>query len=230
MSDNTTNPYDRFKIAEIKKCIDDPVYFIKNYVRIQHPMKGAIPFDMTDEQCEWIDAYEEHRFVIASVPRQKGKTSCGAAYLLWKAMFTPDMTIFVGGCNNAGAREVMLRLRFMYESLPDFLRCDTTSHNKQLIGFDNGSRIIARAVTGNAVRGLTISLIYLDEFAFVRPNEARDFWQAIMPCFSRGGECIISSTGNEGVFSEIWLDANNVQDNGLGKNGFKAIGEFTRNE
>ena len=69
-----------------------------------------------------------------------------------------------------------------------------------------------------------------DEFAFVRPTIASEFWTAITPTLATGGKAIITSTPNsdEDQFAQIWRAANNTFDeNGnetkLGKNGFKAF-------
>lgn len=225
MNDYTMNPYDSFKIKEIKRCVKDPIYFIKNYVYIQNPVKGVTFFDLYKDQCDLINTYTDNRFVIASMPRQTGKTACTAAYLLWKAMFTPDSIIMVCSFNLTNTIEILDRLRFAYENLPDFLSAGVDIYNKGTIVFDNGSRIIARSVTEHAGRGLVLSLLYLDEYAFVRPRVSREFWDSIAPTLVYGGECIITSTPNPKTnqFSKILKDANNIQPNGLGINEFKAF-------
>ena len=68
----------------------------------------------------------------------------------------------------------MQRIRFAYEHIPDFISAGVTSYNKGSLEFDNGHSIIAQATSENTGRGLSISLVYLDEFAFVRPNIARE--------------------------------------------------------
>jgi hypothetical protein len=163
-----------------------------------------------------------------------GKTTCAAAFLLWKAMFEPDCTILIAANKFVQAMEIMDRIRFGYENLEqhNWLRAGVVEYNKGTITFDNGSRIISRATTPDAGRGLSISLLYLDEFAFVRPNIAAEFWSAITPTLSTGGGCIVTSTPNndEDQFAQIWAGANNIYDahgnlrpGGLGKNDFKAL-------
>lgn len=45
-----------------------------------------------------------------------------------------------------------------------------------------------------------------DEFAFVPTNMAQEFWSAIQPVLSEGGDCIVTSTPrtDEDPFSQIW--------------------------
>ena len=38
------------QISEIIKCGKDPVYFMNKYLKIQHPVKGLIPFNTFDFQ------------------------------------------------------------------------------------------------------------------------------------------------------------------------------------
>lgn len=161
-------------------------------------------------------------------------TTSTGAYLLWKAMFEPDTTILITANKMNQALEIMDRIRFSYENLEDYnwLRAGVVEYNKGTVTFDNGSKIVARATTKDAGRGLSISLLYCDEFAFVPPNIAAEFWGAIQPTLSTGGSCIITSTPNndEDQFAQIWHGANQTIDefgdeipNGVGVNGFKAI-------
>jgi hypothetical protein len=103
------------------------------------------------------------------------------------------------------------------------------SYNKGSLDFENGSRIVSATTTENTGRGMSISLLYLDEFAFVRPSIATEFWTAITPTLSTGGKAIITSTPNsdEDQFALIWKAANKTEDEygnktELGVNGFKS--------
>ena len=233
-SDLIKSPYQREKytktqIEELAKCAMEPQYFITEYVWIQHPTKGRMKFDLFDYQRELLNAYHDHKYSIALISRQMGKSTAAAAYLLWYAMFNSDQTILIAAHKYSGAQEIMQRIRFGYELLPNFIRAGVTSYNKGSIEFDNGSRIIAQATTENTGRGLSISMAYLDEFAFVRPTIAREFWTALSPTLSTGGKCIITSTPNQDddQFAQIWREANKTQDaygneKETGKNGFKA--------
>jgi hypothetical protein len=217
------------EIQELARCAADPKYFIRNYCWIQHPVKGRMIFSLFDYQEDLIDTYHNYKYSISLISRQMGKSTAAAAYLLWYAMFIPDQTILIAAHKYSGAQEIMQRIRFAYEHMPDFIRAGVTAYNKGSLEFDNGSRIIAQATTENTGRGLAISLAYLDEFAFVRPSIAREFWTSLSPTLSTGGKCIITSTPNQDddQFAKIWKDATKTQDEFgneqlTGKNGFKA--------
>lgn len=224
------NEYTDQNILEVMRAIEDPMYFMETFMRIQHPTRGAISFHPYDFQKRLIKAFHEHRFSIALCARQLGKTTIAVGYLLWKAIFTPDMTILIAANKQSQALEIMDRIRYAYENLPDYIRAGITEYNKGAIAFDNGSKIISRATSADTGRGLAVSLLYLDEFAFVPPNKAKDFWTSIQPVLSEGGSCIITSTpkNDEDQFAQIWRGASdNIDEFGvqheLGKNGFYPI-------
>ena len=167
------------------------------------------------------------------MPRQTGKSTSAAGYLLWHAMFVPDSTILVAAHKYTGAQEIMQRIRYAYESVPDHIRAGVTSYNKGSLEFDNGSRIVSATTTENTGRGMSISLLYADEFAFVRPTIAKEFWTSISPTLATGGKAIITSTPNsdEDQFALLWKGANRCEDEygnptTVGQNGFKAYRSF----
>jgi hypothetical protein len=179
------NRQERFSenhIQELSKCADPDngyEYFCRNFFYIQHPVKGKLLFEPFDYQVRLLHSYHDHRFNINMLPRQTGKTTCAAGYLLWYAMFHPDQTVLVAAHKYTGAQEIMQRIRYAYEDCPDHIRCGVTNYNKGSIEFDNGSRIVSATTTGNTGRGMSISLLYCDEFAFVQPNIADEFWTSI---------------------------------------------------
>ena len=191
---NSVSEYTEESLTDLLRCVDDPLFFIRRFVKIQHAMRGAVPFEPYPFQVDLIRAFHEHRFSIALTARQMGKTTCAAAFLLWKAMFTPDTTILIVANKFVQAMEIMTRIKYAYENLPDHIRAGVTKYNESEIKFDNGSRIVSRATSSDAGRGLSITLLYMDEFAFVPPNKATEFFTSIQPVLSTGGSCIITST------------------------------------
>ena len=227
----------RYTLEEVKHleaCMDPvtgPLYFAKNFLKIQHPTRGSIPFEPYEYQERLIDAYHNNKQCIAMLPRQMGKTTCACAYLLWYTMFVPEAQVLIAAHKYEGAQDIMNRYRFGYENLPDFIRAGVYSYNRNTIEYDNGARIQAVTTTENTGRGKSLSLIYCDEFAFVQPPEkAKEFWTALSPTLSTGGKCIITSTPNsdEDQFALIWTEAlkrfdefGNEQQ--LGSNGFHSF-------
>jgi hypothetical protein len=221
------------QLLDIAECADPfsgPEYFLSKHFYIQHPTRGRIQYTPYAFQKKLINNYHNYRFTISMLSRQTGKTTSAAGYLLWYAMFIPDSTILVAAHKYTGAMEIMQRIRYAYENCPDHIRAGATAYNKGSLEFDNGSRIIAQTTTETTGRGMSISLLYCDEFAFVRPNIAKEFWTSISPTLSTGGKAIITSTPNsdEDQFAYIWKQAIKTIDEfgnetELGINGFKGL-------
>jgi len=230
---HSADSYTEEQINELAACMagdEGYLYFAKKFAYIQHPVKGKLLFDPFDYQERLMQSYHDYRFNINMLPRQTGKTTCAAIYLCWYAMFNADQTILIAAHKYTGAQEIMQRIRYVYELCPDHIRAGVTSYNKQSIEFENGSRIIAQTTTDNTGRGLSISLLYCDEFAFVQPTIAQDFWTSISPTLATGGRAIITSTPNsdEDTFATIWKQAEqcfdeNGNETDLGINGFHAF-------
>lgn len=222
--------YTEAQLAEFVKCADPvtgPEYFLRNFFYIQHATRGRLQYIPYEYQVGLIDTYHNNRWSISMLNRQSGKTTSAAGYILWFAMFNPDATVLIAAHKYTGSQEIMQRIRYAYELCPDHIRCGVTSYNKGSIDFDNGSRIVSATTTETTGRGMAISLLYLDEFAFVRPNIAKEFWTSISPTLSTGGKAIITSTPNsdEDQFAQIWYAAcKNIDEFGnetkLGVNGF----------
>lgn len=226
------NQYSESQLMDLAECMDPSIGFLnfsKKFFHIQHSVRGKVLFEPFEYQERLLDSYHNYRFNINMLPRQSGKTTCASSYLLWYAMFHPDQTILIAAHKYSGAQEIMQRIRYGYELCPDHIRAGVVSYNKGSIEFENGSRIVSATTTGNTGRGMSISLLYCDEFAFVQPNIASEFWTSISPTLATGGRAIITSTPNsdEDEFATIWKESQdkfdeygNETDTGLGRNGF----------
>ena len=223
--------YTQETLLEFQQCCDHdsgPLYFMRNFMKIQHPTRGGIDFEPYDYQLDLITNYNNYRYSINMLGRQMGKTTVAAGYLLWYAMFRPDSTILVAAHKASGANEIMQRIRYAYESCPDHIRAGVTEYNKGSLTFDNGSRIVSATTTENTGRGMSLTLIYLDEFAFVRNTIAKEFWTSLSPTLATGGKAIVTSTPNndDDQFAMIWAGANKMFDEHgnereIGVNGFR---------
>jgi Terminase large subunit, T4likevirus-type, N-terminal len=190
--------------------------------------------EKTDKQENMFDITVEsknHRFYTNNILSHN--TTSAAGYLLWFGMFVPDSTILIAAHKYTGAQEIMQRIRYAYENCPMHIKAGVATYNKGSLFFDNGSRIVSATTTENTGRGMSITLLYLDEFAFVRPTMAEQFWTSITPTLATGGKAIITSTPNsdEDQFALIWKGANKCEDEygnktEVGVNGFKAYRSY----
>ncbi len=178
--------YTEEQAVEIVKCMEDPVYFIRTYVKIVNVDRGLVPFDMWPFQEEMVKSFHNNRFSIAKMPRQVGKTTTTVGYMLWCVLFQEEYSIAILANKGQLAQEILSRIQKAYEYLPIWLQQGIIVWNKRNIELENGSKIYAYATSAAGVRGGSYNLIFLDEFAFVQHNMALDFFQSTYPVISSG--------------------------------------------
>lgn len=196
-------------IQEYAKVSKDPVYFAKKYCKVISLDRGLVPFKLYPYQEKMFEQFNEHRFNIVLACRQSGKSISACAYLLWFALFHSEKTVAVLANKGATAREMLSRITLMLENIPFFLQPGCKALNKGSLEFSNNSRILAAATSGSSIRGLSVNLLYLDEFAFV--ERANEFYTSTYPVVSSGKDTkiIVTSTANGigNTFYKIWEGA-----------------------
>lgn len=197
------------EIREYKKCMQNPAYFAITYAKVISLDKGLVPFNLWPYQEDMFDHFHKNRFSIVLACRQSGKSISSVVYLLWYALFHPEKTIAILANKGAVAREMLARITLALENLPFFLQPGCKALNKGSIEFSNNSKIIAAATSGSSIRGLSINLLMLDEFAFIE-NDGQ-FYTSTYPVVSSGKDTqiIITSTANGvgNVFHKLWEGA-----------------------
>ena len=208
------------QIREFIRCSKDPVYFIENYVKIITLDKGFVQISLYPFQKQAVQDINDNRRVIVKAGRQVGKTTMVVGYILWYILFNEDKFVAILANKAPTAREILNRIKIAYESLPLWLQQGVRVWNKGDIELENNCRIMATSTASSAIRGYSISLLYLDEFAFVPSNIADEFFTSVYPTISSGtqSKILISSTPNGmNHYYRMWTEA--VE----GQNGFKHI-------
>jgi hypothetical protein len=207
--DGIVEDWSEENILEYRKCMKDPVHFAKKYCKIISLDHGLVNFQLYPYQEQMFDNFAENRFNIVLACRQSGKSISVVCYLLWYAIFHPEKTVAVLANKGATSREMLGRITLMLENLPFFLQPGTRALNKGSIEFSNNSKIVAAATSGSSIRGMSISLLYADEFAFV--ENATEFYTSTYPVVTAGQttKIIITSTANGigNMFEELWTGA-----------------------
>lgn len=197
------------EVLEYAKCMSDPSYFARKYVKIISLDEGLVNFNLYPYQEQMFNHFNDNRFSIVLACRQSGKSISSVVYLLWYAIFHPEKTIAVLANKGATAREMLQRVTLALEHLPFFLQPGCRALNKGSIEFSNNSRIVAAATSGSSIRGMSVNLLFLDEFAFV--ERASEFYTSTYPVISSGRDTkvIITSTANGigNTFHKIWEGA-----------------------
>ena len=199
-----------WQIQEIKKCAKDPIYFIRHYVYINTKDHGMQLMKTYPFQDAAIMRFLKYRFNINRWSRQVGKSTVVRAFILWYAMFHQDKLVAMLANKLMLAKEQLQLLRESYVSLPFWLQPGVKLWNKMSIQFSNGCRIMVAATSVDGIRGFSPNLLYLDEFAFLRPGMADEFMASVMPTISSGKttRIIITSTPSGlNQFYNMWQDA-----------------------
>lgn len=202
---------------EYSKCAVDPIYFMKKYCMIQHPVRGKISFHLFPFQERTLTEFKDHRYNIVLKSRQTGISTLVAGFSLWKMLFNSDFNVLVIATKQEVAKNLVTKVRYMNSHLPTWLRQNTIEDNKLSLRYSNGSQIKATSAAGDAGRSEALSLLVFDEAAFI--DKIEDIWISSQSTLSTGGNAIILSTPN-GVgnfFHKTWVDAEEEA------NGFNTI-------
>ena len=200
------------QIVEFKKCMENPLHFIQNYIKIVSLDHGLVPFDMFQFQKEMVDTIHNNRFTICKLPRQSGKSTTLVSYILHYVVFNANMNVAILANKASTARDILSRLQLAYENLPKWLQQGVMSWNKGSLELENGSRVVASSTSSSAVRGGSYNMIFLDEFAFVPNNVAEDFFSSVYPTISSGKSTkviIVSTPNGMNLYYKLWTDAEN---------------------
>ena len=207
-----------WQIRELKKCAKNPIYFIRNYVYINTKDHGMQLMKTYPFQDEAIIRFLKYRFNINRWSRQVGKSTVVRAFILWYAMFHQDKLVAMLANKLMLAKEQLQLLRESYLALPYWLQPGVKLWNKMSIQFSNGCRIMVAATSSDGIRGFSPNLLYLDEFAFLRPTMADEFMASVMPSISSGKTTRIIITSCVTTDTIVYTDT-----------GMREIGEFIDN-
>lgn len=148
---------------EYKKCMENPIHFMKKYVKIQHPIRGTIKFDLYPFQQKTLEELINHDFNIILKSRQMGISTLMAAYSLWIMIFHRDKNIMVLSINEKTAIEIVSKVRYANDNLPRWIKEEEIGNNIKTLHLKNGSKITAASSAASAGRSQALSLLILDE-------------------------------------------------------------------
>ena len=204
---------------EYIKCAKDPVYFMKKYCWIQHPTRGRVQFNLYPFQEGTLKLLQNNDRSIILKSRQLGISTLSAGISLWMMVFQKDKAILVVATKQDTAKNLVTKVKFMYDNLPSWLQIGFTENNKLALRLKNGSQIKAVSAASDAGRSEAISLLIVDEAAFIEENRIEDIWGSSQQTLSTGGKAIVLSTpnGTGNFFHRMWVKAEE------GANGFTPI-------
>lgn len=215
------------QVEEIMKCAKDPVYFITTYMKIFHPVKGVVDFDLYPFQKDCIEDFLEFKYNIILKSRQLGLSTVTAAYCLWFAMFHRAKNIVIMATKLEVGKNMVGKIREAFQLLPAWMLeklnlSDPDAESVKYIKFSNGSKITAIPTAKDAGRSEAVSLLVVDEAAHI--ENLKELWLGIKPTLSTGGKAIVFSTpaGKSNFFYELWVGAE-TKEMKEGKSGFHCV-------
>lgn len=206
------------RLSEYIKCAQDPIYFAEKYIQIVHVDHGLIPIVLYDYQKEIMEAINRSRRVTVNTSRQAGKTTTAVAIILHYVLFNDHKTVALLANKGDAAREILDRIKIAYESLPEWLQQGVIEFNKGSAEFENGSKVIAAATSSSAIRGRSVSFLYIDETAFVEGWE--EFFASVLPTISSGNTTRMLFTSTPNGLNHFYKTCMGAKD---GTNGYEYI-------
>jgi hypothetical protein len=202
---------------EYIKCARSASYFMKKYCVIQHPTRGKIPFHLYPYQEDALQDFQENDRTIILKSRQLGISTLIAGYALWMILFQNDKNVLVVAIDQNTSKNLVTKVRVMFDNLPSWMKLKAVESNKLSMRLSNGSQIKAVSSTGTSGRSEALSLVIIDEAAFV--DGAEELWASLQQTLSTGGEGILLSTpnGTGNFFHKMWTKAE------AGENKFKTL-------
>tara|TARA_Y100000310_G_scaffold341607_1_gene441298 strand:+ start:3861 stop:5564 length:1704 start_codon:yes stop_codon:yes gene_type:complete len=198
-------------IIEWKKCRDDVIYFMTNYVKVIDDGK-LVALVPRAYQEKMVSVFQKNRFSINMLPRQAGKSTIVVAFMLHEILFKKYQRIAILANKEKLARDLLAKIKLAYIHLPKWLQQAIADGgwNKSYIELENGCIIDAAATSSDTIRGGTYNLVFLDEFAHVDLNMQEDFFNSVYPTIeaSKTSKIIIVSTPKGmNLFYKLWNEA-----------------------
>ena len=214
----TSIEFSQDMVAEFIKCAKDPTYFAEKYIQIVHVDHGLIPISLYDYQKEIVEKITNNRRVTVVTSRQAGKTTTAVAVILHYVIFNEHKTCALLANKGDAAREILDRIKIAYEALPKWLQQGVIEWNKGSVEFENGCKIIAGATSSSAIRGKSISFLYIDETAFVENWD--EFFASVFPTISSGETTKMLYTSTPNGLNHFYKTCEGAKEN---INGFEYV-------
>jgi len=205
-------------LKEYLKCSQDPVYFAKEYIKIVDVDKGLVPFTMYGYQEEITEKITNNRRVAVLTARQSGKTTTAMAVILHYVLFNEFKTVAILANKGDAAREVLARVQLAFEALPKWMQQGVEEWNKGSIVLENGCKVYAGTTSSSAIRGKSISFLYLDEVAFIEGYD--EFFASVYPTISSGESTKLLMTSTPNGLNHFWKTCKGAEEE---TNGYEFV-------
>ena len=188
-------------------CAKDPAHFMRKYCNIQHPQRGRVIFNLYPFQAKVLNLWKDNQYSLILKSRQLGISTLAAGYSLWLMLFHKDKNILCIATKQETAKNMVTKTKFMYDNLPSWLKIPAEENNKLTLRLSNGSQMKATSAASDAGRSEAVSLLIIDEAAFIEGIEP--IWASAQQTLATGGGAIVLSTpyGTGNWFHKTWVKA-----------------------
>jgi len=145
-------------------------------------------------------------------------TTTAAAVILHYILFEEQKTVAILANKGDAAREVLGRIQLAYEALPKWMQHGIKEWNKGSIALENGCKIYAGTTSSSAIRGKSISFLYLDEVAFIEGYD--EFFASVYPTISSGETTKLLMTSTPNGLNHFWKTCKGAEE---GTNGYEFV-------
>ena len=187
---------------------ENEIAWIETFLKIADKSGKIVPFILTPEQKTLVSGLE-HKNII-SKSRQLGCSVVCCALSIRKCVCHPNTTCVLISHSQESTNKVFAKLKQMFYSLPDCIRPDLLTNNRQELSFVNGSRISCQtAGHKDLCRGDTINgVLHMSEFAMWKNQEGQ--MQSLMQAVTESATVIVESTTKGfNLYSQTYMQARN---------------------
>jgi hypothetical protein len=203
-------PWTQEYIEEWVRCKEDIFYFAERYHHILNIDTGLQKIVLRDYQEEMIQNFQDHRFNIVLSSRQSGKSTSFEIFVLHHILFQADKRVAILANKASSSCDILKKIKQAFMLLPKWLQQGVEVWNNGSITLENGCEIFASSTSSSAIRGRAVSLLIIDELAFVPRGIFDDFFASSYPTISSGQDSriiFVSTPCGLNHFYKFWCDA-----------------------
>lgn len=170
-------------------------------------IKSIVHVDTIPMRCITIE-HPEQMYLVGRTFVSSHNTTLLSVVCLWCVLFKKDYQIAVLANKEDQAKEILERIKLAYEELPNWLKTGVSEFTKEVLKLVNGSKIFVSTTSESGIRGKSVNLLFVDEFAHILHNIAEPFFKSVMPTVSSsesakivlvscvtGDTCVITDKG-----------------------------------
>lgn len=193
-------------LEELELCKKNLLHFAENHFYIINIDEGRQKIKLHKFQKRLLRAMRDNRFVVCTASRQIGKTTVLTIFALWLTCFFNDQSILILANKEDTAIEILSRIRFAFELLPNYLKPGVKGWGKTSVEFENGCKIEASTTSTDSGRGKSISCLIVDEMAHV--DDLEQFFESVYPTISSSKKAkmfaISTPKGKNNLFFKLY--------------------------